>query len=195
MVRRRVAEPGTEQARSGPELPADWAAEPVLLGCHRGAGATTFRVLLATPWDLGAYTPERGTLSAFGRPLVLVTRVDAISTTQTMGAANLIRENRLHCAALVLVADAAGSEPPEVAASLRVLEDAVGSIVRFPFVPALVHVDSTDADQVRLPRKAKRALTQIRNACEEAARAHPAGAAPGERTSGAQRPAPGPTGI
>ncbi|MEU5855892.1 MULTISPECIES: hypothetical protein [Nocardiopsis] len=147
----------------------DWAREMVVLGCHGGAGTTTLRVLLDTPWDLGAYSSDRGAIGAFGRPLVLVCGNSVASTARAAEVIDVLEHNGLRAAALVAVADGAGPEPPESSARLRLVRDRVGRLVRFPFVPGLRYVDAVDAGRVRLPKRAQRTLDEIRNACHSAA--------------------------
>ena len=53
-------------------------------------------------------------------------------------------------------------EPPAATARFRLLEPQVGAVVRIPFVPGLRLVD--DPAAVALPRRALRALDQIRTA-------------------------------
>jgi len=53
-------------------------------------------------------------------------------------------------------------EPPAATARFRLLEPQVGAIVRIPFVPGLRLAD--DPATVALPRRALRALDQIRAA-------------------------------
>lgn len=167
MTRRRPAATGAEVPPTA-ALP-DWLREMTVLGCHGGAGTTTLRVLLGTPWDLGAYTAERGEISTFGRPLVLTCRDSVAGTARASEVLNVVGRNGMRPAALVVVADGAGPEPTESAARLRLVTDRVGRLVRFPFVPSLRYVDAVDADQVKLPAKARRALENIRNACLSAA--------------------------
>lgn len=177
-MRRRQAG-GTEQGPpDGPPLP-DWAREMVVLGCHGGAGATTLRVLLDTPWDLGAHASDRGGIGSFGRPLVLATRNSVASTARAAEVINVLENDGLRPAALVVTADGAGPEPAESAARLGLVRDRVGLLVRFPFVPALRYVDAAEADRVKLPTRARRALEQIRGACHAAASRDLARQAPG----------------
>ncbi|GAA1450015.1 hypothetical protein [Nocardiopsis tropica] len=160
---------GTDQGEpAGPPLP-DWAGEAVVLGCHGGAGTTTLRVLLNTPWDLGAYSSDRGGVGAFGRPLVLVSRNSVASTARAAEVINVLEADGLRPAALVVAADGSGPEPAESAARLGLVRDRVGLLVRFPFVPALRYVDAVEADRVKLPARARRALERIRSACLTAA--------------------------
>ena len=166
---RRRQTGGTDQGEpADPPLP-DWAREMVVLGCHGGAGTTTLRVLLNTPWDLGAYSSDRGGVGAFGRPLVLVSRNSVASTARAAEVINVLEGDGIRPAALVVAADGAGPEPAESAARLGLVRDRVGLLVRFPFVPALRYVDAVEADRVKLPTRARRALDQIRNACHTAA--------------------------
>ncbi|MDE3723155.1 hypothetical protein PWG71_17320 [Nocardiopsis sp. N85] len=139
----------------------DRVGETVVLGCHGGAGTTTLAALLGTPWDLGSYTPERDLIAVFGRPLILVSRDGITATARLAEVLNVLERNGLRPAALVVVADGSGPEPPESSARLRLVGERVGSMIRFPFVPGLRYVDATDAARVALPRKASRALARI----------------------------------
>ncbi|MEU0488549.1 hypothetical protein ABZ249_04925 [Nocardiopsis sp. NPDC006139] len=160
---------GASTASSGSGL-----GEAVVLGCHGGAGATTLAALLGTPWDLGAYTPDRDLISVFGRPLVLVTRDGITATTRLAEVVNVLEHNGLRPAALVVVADGSGPEPPESSARLRLVGERTGPPIRFPFVPGLRYVDAAEAARVKLPGKASRALARI-TAAAGVRTPHPAG--------------------
>ena len=110
-MRRRQTGGADQGEPAGPPLP-DWAREMVVLGCHGGAGTTTLRVLLNTPWDLGAYSSDRGGIGAFGRPLVLVCRNSVASTARAAEVINVLEGDGIRPAALVVAAD--GAEPAEV---------------------------------------------------------------------------------
>jgi hypothetical protein len=137
-------------------------AEPVLLGCHPGAGTSTLRVLLDAPWDLGAVRPDQVRVATFGRPLVLVTRDDAIE--HAVEVTQRITGGGIPVAALVVVASG-GAESPGAAAQLAALADRVGRVVRFPTVSRLQRTPLDEAAGVRLPKRARTALDDIRAAC------------------------------
>lgn len=172
-MRRRPID--ADDARGAPATASgEGVGETVVLGCHGGAGATTLAALLGTPWDLGSYTPERDLISVFGRPLVLVSRDGITATARLAEVVNVLEHNGLRPAALVVVADGSGPEPPESSARLRLVGERVGRPIRFPFVPGLRYVDAAEAARVALPRKASRALAQITAAAGSPA-PHPAG--------------------
>ncbi len=152
-----------------PEASADTtgSVDAVLLGCHGGAGTSTLAALLGTPWDLGGYTPQTRQVETFGRPLLLVTRDSAPASARTVEAVTGLSGSGAAISCLVIVADGSGPEPREATVRFRLVEDRVERIVRFPFVAGLRYADTADADKVRLPRKAERALAEIRAACRE----------------------------
>lgn len=162
-MRRRPIEAGDARDPLA-AAPGDLPGEAVLLGCHGGAGTTTLAALLGTPWDLGAHTPDRDLIAVFGRPLVLVSRDSITATARLAEVVNALEYNGLRPAALVVVADGSGPEPPESSARLRLVGERVGRPIRFPFVPGLRYVEAADAAGVALPRKASRALAQITTA-------------------------------
>ncbi|MEY9214969.1 hypothetical protein [Thermobifida halotolerans] len=141
------------------------SVDAVLLGCHGGAGTSTLATLLGTPWDLGGYTPQTQRIETFGRPLLLVTRDSAPASARTVEAVTGLSGSGAAISCLVVIADGSGPEPREAAVRFRLVEDRVGRIVRFPFVAGLRYADTADADKVRLPRKAERALAEIREVC------------------------------
>ncbi|MDT0300745.1 hypothetical protein [Streptomonospora wellingtoniae] len=152
----------------------DWAREPVLLGCHGGAGTTTLRVLLRTPWELGAFSVERSEIDTFGRPLVLVARDSVAAAARAADVAGHVAASGTVIAALAVVADGSGSEPRVAADLLSRAGRRAGALVRVPFVAGLRHADAGEADRVRLPKKAQQALAGITAACDRAAAAPPA---------------------
>lgn len=137
-------------------------AELVVAGAHGGAGATTFAILLQPAWDIGVVRPPRGwypALSSGGRPLVLVSRNTVKAARQAIAAVNIIADSRERVAVLAVVGDGL-PDPPEAAYRFRVLSARVGSIVRVPFIASLRATD--DPETAQLPRKARRALREIR---------------------------------
>ncbi|MFW5418687.1 hypothetical protein J0910_18910 [Nocardiopsis sp. CNT-189] len=169
MLQQQTAPPeavGVLDGLTADALP-DWTREPVLLGCHGGAGTTTLRALLDSPWDLGAFAAERKRIGTYGRPLVLVTRNTSAASAQTGPVLGVLEANGIRPAALVVVADGAGPEPAEAAARFRLAEERVLRTVRFPFVAGLRFVDTADVGRVRLPRRAQRALEEITAACRD----------------------------
>ncbi|MGI5118958.1 hypothetical protein ACQEU5_05335 [Marinactinospora thermotolerans] len=158
-----------EQVESGLELPA-WTQEAVLFGCHGGAGTSTLNVLLGDSWDLGSYGPERSDIGTYGRPLILVCRDTVAASGRATETVTALTEQGLRITALIVVADGAGGPPQAARIRFRLLEERVGGLVHFPFVPALRYVDTAEAGKVALPRKAREALRQIRQLCAEQAR-------------------------
>ena len=74
-------------------------------------------------------------------------------------AVNIITDSRERVAVLAVVGDGL-PDPPEAAYRFRVLSARVGSIVRVPFIASLRATD--DPEKAQLPRKARRALREIR---------------------------------
>jgi hypothetical protein len=159
---RETEERGNAPVGAGQGAPP---VDAVLLGCHGGAGTSTLASLLGTPWDLGCYTPGMRGVETFGRPLVLVARDSAPAAARVTEAVTGLVGTGPAVACLVVVADGSGPEPREAAVRLRLLADRVGRIVRLPFVAGLRYADTGDVAQVRLPKKAERALAEIREAC------------------------------
>lgn len=136
-------------------------AELVLTGAHGGAGTTTLAALLAPAWDMG---PARAGLRAGGRPVVLVAGSTVAAAGRAAAAITAVTATA-PVAVLVVVGDGL-PEPAEAAYRFRVLEGRVGAVVRMPFIPAFRLVAGSPA-QVRLPRRARQALAQIRALARE----------------------------
>lgn len=101
------------------ELPAARGVlAPILFGAHHGAGTTVWAQLLG-----GQESDE----PLPGAVLVARTTLTGVEAAKTSTAT---------AAAALLVADAPGKVPPDVARSIRVLEGAI-RVVRAPWVPAL----------------------------------------------------------
>ena len=136
------------------------AGEVVLVGAHGGAGVTTLTALLRPAWDLGvAGRPGRGPLRPACRPVVLVTRNSVGAAGQAVAAARLLGQQGVQIAVLAVIGDGF-PEPSEARYRFRVLEGRVGAVLRIPFVPAFRV--AADPLSVPLPRRAARALDQIR---------------------------------
>lgn len=142
-----------------------WATEMVLLGCQGGAGTSTLRVLLDTPWELGAYSADRSEIGTFGRPLLLVTRDNAAAAARCSEVVTSVTANGIEIAAVAVMADGSGPEPKESTTRFRLLQNRVGGIVRVPFVAGLRYVDLSDVGRVALPKKFERALSELRFHC------------------------------
>ncbi|MFC3998118.1 hypothetical protein ACFOVU_19470 [Nocardiopsis sediminis] len=140
------------------------ASDAVLLGCHGGAGTSTLAALLGTPWELGGHAPGLERIETFGRPLILVSRDSAPAVARAVEAVTAVVDAGATVACLTVVADGSGPEPREASVRLRLIEDRARRIVRFPFIAALRYADTADLDKIRLPRKAERALAEIRDA-------------------------------
>ena len=98
---------------------------------------------------------------AAGRPLILTCRCTAWSArAATIAVASVTRAGG-RVAVLAVVSDG-WPEPPAATARFRLLEPQIAAVVRVPFVPGLRLAD--DAATVALPRRALRALDQIRAA-------------------------------
>jgi hypothetical protein len=141
-------------------------AEIVLVGAHGGAGVSTLAVLLSPAWDMGAVRgPHLGRpLRAAGRPVVLAARVAAAG--RAIDATTAITGQGTQVAVLVVISDGL-PEPAEARYRFRVLQGRVGAVVRMPFVPALRAAGSPL--QVDMPRRALRALAEIRALTQEQA--------------------------
>jgi hypothetical protein len=159
---RRSTPPVRPRPPAGPQ-----PAEIVVAGAHGGAGTSTLAVLLAPAWDMGAIrTPGDGGLRPGGRPVVLITRNTVAAAGRAAAAITAVGAAAVPVAVLVVVGDGL-PEPAEARYRFRVLEGRVGAVVRMPFVPAF-RVASSPA-QVRLPRRARRALAEIRALAREQA--------------------------
>ena len=167
----RIAEPQPppdEPDSDGPAwlLSKAWQkAELVVWGAHGGAGATTLATWLAPAWDMGPARPgthPRYPASvAAGRPLIIACRSTAWSARAATTAVAAVTQAG-SCAAVLTVISDGWPEPPAATARFRLLEPQVGVVVRIPFVPGLRLTD--DPASVALPRRALRALDQIRAA-------------------------------
>jgi hypothetical protein len=143
--------------------------EIVVIGAHGGAGATTLAILLRPAWDMGIVprpARDRPPLRAGGRPVVLVSRNTAAAAGRATTAVNAITWHGERVAVLAVVSDGL-PEPVAAAYRFRVLTHRVGAIVRVPFVASLRVAD--DPARVDLPRKAGRAVADIRTEALSAA--------------------------
>jgi hypothetical protein len=135
-------------------------AEIVLAGAHGGAGTSTLAVLLAPAWDMGVIRASAGGgLRPGGRPVVLAARNTVAAAGWAATAVTAVTAVGVPVAVLVVIGDGL-PEPAESRYRFRVLEGRVGAVVRMPFIPAF-RVAGSPA-QVRLPRRARRALAEIR---------------------------------
>jgi hypothetical protein len=98
-------------------------------------------------------------LQSGGRPIVLVSRNTVTAAGAAVAGTTAITEAGARVAALVVVSDGL-PEPPEAGYRFRVLEGRAGVVIRVPFIPAF-RVASNPL-QVGLPRRAHRALAEIR---------------------------------
>jgi hypothetical protein len=160
---------GSRQFPDGPSRPLRHPPpeEVVLVGAHGGAGVTTLAALLSPAWDLGTIRrPGLGgsPLRPAGRPVLLVARSTAPGAARAVAATRLLSEQRVRVAVLVVVGDGL-PEPAEAKYRFRVLEGRVGAVVRVPFVPAFRV--AADPLAVRLPRRVRRALAEIRALVQE----------------------------
>ncbi len=155
--------PGRPPARPGHEPPG----EAVVVGAHGGAGVTTLAGLLRPAWDMGTVRrpgPGRGPVRPAGRPVVLVTRNTVAAAGRAVAAVRLLGEQGVLVAVLAVVGDGL-PEPAEARYRFRVVEGRVGGVVRVPFVPAFRV--AADPLSVVLPRRARRALGEIRALARE----------------------------
>jgi hypothetical protein len=154
------------EASSPAHAPARWQRpELVIWGAHGGAATTTLANWLPPAWDMGAMPPEPdpsypATITR-GRPLVVACRNTAWSALQATRAVNLVNQQGGHVGVLAVVSDS-WPEPAAARQRFRLLESHVGAVVRVPFVFGLRLAD--DPGQVPPPRRARRAITQIRAA-------------------------------
>jgi hypothetical protein len=108
--------------------------------------------------------PGGSPLRPAGRPVLLVARSTAPAAARAVAVTELLSEQRVRVAVLVVVGDGL-PEPAEATYRFRVLEGRVGAVVRVPFVPAFRV--AADPLAVRLPRRARRALAEIRALVQE----------------------------
>ena len=155
--------------RGGPPRPARRRPPDgiVLAGAHGGAGTSTLAVLLAPAWDTGVISgPAAGGFRPGGRPVVLAARNTVAAAGRAVTATGAIARAGGWVAVLVVVSDGL-PEPAEARYRFRVLEGRVGAVVRMPFVPAFRV--TADPSRVDLPRRARRALAEIRALTREQA--------------------------
>jgi hypothetical protein len=160
--------PVTAASRQRPGGPPAPSGEVVLVGAHGGAGVTTLAGLLRPAWDLGVIGrpgPDRGPLRPAGRPVLLVTRNTVAAAGRAVAAVRLLGEQGVPVAVLAVIGDGL-PEPAEARYRFGVLGGRVGAVVRVPFVPAFRI--AADPRSVDLPRRARRALAEIRALTHEA---------------------------
>jgi len=157
--------PACPPGRRPRHAPAD---EAVLVGAHGGAGVTTLAGLLRPAWDMGVVRrpgPDHGPLRPAGRPVLLVTRNTVTAAGRAIVASRLLAEQGVPVAVLVVIGDGL-PEPAEARYRFRVLGGRMGAVVRMPFVPAFRI--AADPPSVDLPRRAHRALAEIRTLARQA---------------------------
>jgi hypothetical protein len=161
-VYQMTADPRPREA--GP-APAPRHAPPsgvVLVGAHGGAGVTTLAGLLRPAWDMGVARrpgPGQRQLRPAGRPVVLVARNTAAAAARAVTATGLLAAQGVQVTVLAVIGDGL-PEPAEARYRFRVLDGRVGAVVRVPFIPAFRL--AADPLRVTLPRRARRALAEIR---------------------------------
>jgi hypothetical protein len=96
---------------------------------------------------------------ARGRVLLVACRNTAIAARQATTAVAAVTRQGGHVAVLVVVSDG-WPEPATATSRFRLLQLHVAAVIRVPFIPGLRLADGP-AD-VPLPRRARRALDQIR---------------------------------
>ena len=166
----RGAGPGPQ--RSGPRAPARRAVLAVA-GAHGGAGTSTLAALLGPAWDLGTVGSGRLARPLPPVPLVLAAGCTTRASALAVAAVRALARQSVEVAVLAVTGDGL-PEPAEAAYRFRVLEGRVGGLVRVPFIPALRACG--DPRQARLPRRARRALEEIRSLA-----AIPGGRGPGRQ--------------
>jgi hypothetical protein len=167
----RIGEPPPPPGEPGADnprwlVPEDWPqADRVVWGAHGGAGTTTLATWLQPAWDMGAARPAPHprypvTMTA-GRPLILACRCTTWSARAATTAVAAVTRAAGRVTVLAIVSDG-WPEPPAATARFRLLEPQVTAVIRVPFVPGLRLAD--DPASVALPRRALRALDEIRAA-------------------------------
>jgi hypothetical protein len=136
--------------------------ELVIWGAHGGAGTSTLAAWLQPAWDMGAMRPEPDpkypASVASGRPLVVACRNTALAARLATTAVNAVSRQGGHVTVLAVVSDG-WPEPAAATCRFRLLEPHTRAVIRIPFIAALRLAD--DPTGVPLPRRARRALTQI----------------------------------
>jgi hypothetical protein len=144
---------------------ASLRAQLVVWGAHGGAGTTTLAIWLQPAWDMGparpALNPRYPAAVASSRPLIVTCRATAWSARAATTAVAAVARAGGRVAVLAVVSDG-WPEPAAATSRFRLLEQQVGTVVRVPFVPGLRLSD--DPAAVPLPRRAIRALDQVRAA-------------------------------
>jgi hypothetical protein len=159
-VHQMTADPRARQAGPATRLAPPGAI--ILVGAHGGAGVTTLAGLLRPAWDMGAVRrlgPGQRPLRPAGRPVVLVARSTASAAARAVTATRLLAAQGVQVTVLAVIGDGL-PEPAEARYRFRVLDGRVGAVVRVPFVPAFRL--AADPLSVTLPRRARRALAEIR---------------------------------
>jgi hypothetical protein len=165
----RIGQPPPPPGEPGADEP-EWLvpeelqrAERVVWGAHGGAGTTTLATWLQPAWDMGSARPPlhpRYPLTmAADQPLIVACRCSAWSARAATAAVAAVTRAGGHVTVLAIVSDG-WPEPPAATARFRLLEPQITAVVRVPFVPGLRLAD--DPASVALPRRALRALDQIR---------------------------------
>jgi hypothetical protein len=161
-VYQMTADPRPREARPAPAPQHAPPGEVVLVGAHGGAGVTTLAGLLRPAWDMSVVRrpgPGQRPLRPAGRPVVLVTRNTVAAAGRAVAATRLLGEQGVQVAVLAVIGDGL-PEPAEARYRFGVLEGRLGAVVRVPFVPAFRI--AADPLSVALPRRARRALAEIR---------------------------------
>ena len=164
-----TADSRTRQAGPVPAARPAPPGEVVLVGAHGGAGVTTLAGLLRPAWDMGVVRrpgPGQGPLRPAGRPVVLVARSTASAAARAVTATGLLAAQGVQVTVLAVTGDGL-PEPAEARYRFRVLDGRVGAVVRVPFIPAFRL--AADPRSVTLPRRARRALAEIRALTSEQA--------------------------
>lgn len=136
----------------------------VIAGAHGGAGVTTLTALLRPAWDMGVVGQPgqgRGPLPASGHPVVLVTRGTVAASGRAVAAVSVLGVQGVPVAVLAVTGDGL-PEPAEARYRIRLIQARVGAVIRVPYIPALRMTD--DPLLLDLPRRARRALAEIRSA-------------------------------
>jgi hypothetical protein len=148
-----------------PSVSRGWpTGEIVVAGAHGGAGTSTLALWLQPAWNAGVVRHPARNGAAFstgGRPLVLAAQNTVPAAGRATDAVNSLIWQGAPVDVLAVISDGL-PEPGEASYRFGVLAGRVAVIVRVPFVASL-RVAASPAG-VDLPRKARRALDEIRAA-------------------------------
>jgi hypothetical protein len=136
--------------------------ETVVWGAHGGAGTTTLAGWLQPARDTGAIRSPPGppypAELVHGQPLLITCRNTATAACLATTALAAVTRHGGHVTAVIVISDG-WPEPAAATCRFRLLHPHT-AVIRVPFIPALRTADVPAS--VPLPRRARRALAQIR---------------------------------